>query len=542
VGLGLVGQLTAQPVRAASARAVGMDISPRRAEFARRLGTTSCADPDELEEIVHETSGGVWRRRRHLDGCRRRRQTSRTRGQRCARSSDRRRSGRPPALDPSQAVLRQGAPVTALEVVWARPLRSRLRGARTRLPYRPSPLDGAPARQLVPRRSSKRDDLTELITHEFPIERAVEAYATLSNPDRLAVMLRYGSQRPKPLRRVATHAPPPRRAGRLRVGLLGPGAFARSTLLLLLQSLDVELVGIGGRTPARAVGLARRTGAAFATADADDLLSDESIDVVVIATRRDSHASLAAQALERGKSVFLEKPLAIDDEGLARLEPLLDAGGRVVVDFNRSFAPATARVASHFGGRATEPVFVSCRVNAGYLEPDHWLRDPRTGGGRLVGEACHFVDLCSTLTGSMAESLQVVGLGRGPSSLEHDTFDLTLRYDGGSVASVSYVAVGSNELPKERIEVFGGARAAVIDDFRRVVLLPRRRGVGGRGSPGRQDKGHAGLLRASFEFFQRGGEPPIPYDRLLETTRVTFAARVSLHRRFLGAVRLDAAE
>ena len=203
------------------------------------------------------------------------------------------------------------------------------------------------------------------------------------------------------------------------MGVLGPGTFARATLLPLLRSLDVDLVGVGGRSPARAVGVARRTGAEFAAADADELLSDESIDVVVIATRHDSHANLAAEALERGKSVFLEKPLAIDEEGLARLEPLLEAGGRLVVDFNRSLAPATTRVASHIRGQSAEPLFVNYRVNAGYLEPDHWLRDPDVGGGRLVGEACHFVDLISRLAGSRLRSVQVAGLGEGPASLEH---------------------------------------------------------------------------------------------------------------------------
>jgi polar amino acid transport system substrate-binding protein len=293
---------------------------------------------------------------------------------------------------------------------------------------------------------------------------------------------------------------------------------------------------VAGRSPARAVGVARRAGAEFAAASAEEVLADDSIDVVVIATRHDSHAALAAEALEQGKAVFLEKPLAIDEKGVRLLEPLLASGARLVVDFNRSFAPAMDQLRSHFAS-VREPIFTQYRVNAGFLDPAHWLRDPDIGGGRLVGEACHFVDFCSALTRSPVVALNVVGLGDGPSTLEHDNFVLTLRYADGSVASISYIATGTPDLSKERIELIGGQRSAVVDDFRRVRLLPGRKADRPRARP--QDKGHAGLLKASFEFFRNGGDPPIPYGRLLETSQATLLAYDALSRGNQDSIALE---
>jgi predicted dehydrogenase len=534
IGLGLVGQLTAQLLRAAGARAVGIDINPERVELAGRLGTAASTMADEVEELVRETSGGHGADTVMI-----------------AVAGD---AAEP--LELAAAVARDRAIVVAVgDFPLSIPRRQfyekelQLRLSRSSGPgrydrdYEEQGLDYPigyvrwTERRLVgyflDEVGSGRIRVGDLVTHEFPIDRAVEAYAALSDPTRLAVLLRYGEEAPKGLRRVSLQAAPSRAGERLRVGLLGPGTFARGTLLPLLRSLDVDIVGVAGSSPARAVGVARRTGAEFATADPSDLLADDTIDAVVIATRHDSHAELAAQALERGKSVFLEKPLAIDEEGLARLEPLLESGARLVVDFNRSFAPATSRVVSHIGRDGSEPLFVNYRISAGFLPWDHWLRDPRLGGGRLVGEGCHFVDLGSHLVDAPLVSIDVAGLSEGPASLEHDSFALTLRYANGSIAAISYVAVGSPELSKERIEVFRGGRSAVIEDFGRVRLFP-----GGGGSnwlrPSRQDKGHAAILRVSFEFFRNGGKPPIPYDRLLETTRATFVARSALQRGVAG--------
>ena len=186
-------------------------------------------------------------------------------------------------------------------------------------------------------------------------------------------------------------------------------------------------------------------------------------------------------------------------------------------------------VAGHFAGRA-DPLHVHCRVNAGYLPEDHWLRDPAVGGGRLVGEGCHFVDLCSSIVGAPVATIAVQALGTGPRTLAGDSWVLTLTYADGSVAVIGYVASGSTRMAKERIEVHGGGRSAVIDDFRAHRLYGDARGglIRTPSALATQDKGHGAALDAALEFFRAGGDPPVPYARLLETTRVTLMARDAL--------------
>jgi predicted dehydrogenase/threonine dehydrogenase-like Zn-dependent dehydrogenase len=536
IGLGLVGQLVAQLVSAAGADAVGIDLDGARVDLARRLGAVggAVAQADDVERLVLDLTEAHGADAVILS----------------AAGKD-----RGPLELAARIVRDRGIVVAVGDIPLSVPRRPfyekelQLRVSRSYGPGRYDPdyehrgrdypigyvrwTERRLVRYFLDQVAAGRVRLDQLITNEFPIERALEAYKALSNPSRLAVLLRYPAE-PKQQRRVTVQANWTGTGARLQVGLIGPGAFARGTLIPLLKELDLDLVSVAGRSPARAVSVARRSGAAFAVTDAEEIVTDESIDVVVVATRHDSHATLAAKALENGKAVFLEKPLAIDEDGLSRLEPLLEAGGRLVVDFNRSLAPATTALASHLAGHGAEPLFLNYRVNAGYLAPDHWLRDYGVGGGRLVGEGCHFVDLCSQLVDSNLASVQVAGLGGGPKSLDGDSFALTLRYTNGSVASISYVAVGSSELEKERIEAFRGGRAAVIDDFRRVRLFPRR--LGKRLQSRRQGKGHSELVRASFRFFQDGGVPPIPYDRLLETTRATLVARDALRKRVPSAV------
>ncbi len=367
--------------------------------------------------------------------------------------------------------------------------------------------------------------LDRLVSHEFALERGEEAYAALEEPGRMAILLRHADGPLPPVESVPIAAPRRQGSGRVRIGLVGPGLFARSTLLPLLDKLDADVAAVAGGSGPRAIGAARRAGARAATTTSR-LIDDPGIDAVVIATRHDSHAPLAVGALEAGKAVFLEKPLAVDEAGLEAVTAALLVPGRLMVDFNRSLSPAAAKVRAHFAGRV-DPLVVHCRVNAGALPPEHWLRDPAVGGGRLVGEGCHFVDLCSAIVERPLAAVAVTPLGSGPTTLAHDSFVLTLTYADGSLGIVTYVATGSPRMAKERIEVLGAGRSAVIDDFRRVQLHGGR----GRAAPAvalSKDKGHRAALERFLAFAGTGGEPPIPYERLLETTRATLIARAAL--------------
>jgi len=389
--------------------------------------------------------------------------------------------------------------------------------------------------------------LSELVTHEFPVDQAKDAYEALNSEGRLAILLRYDHEADGSPRTPAVDLPAAVRAreipGSLGVGLIGPGLFARSTLLPQLAKLkDVELVAIAGRTPARALFAGRRWKARRAAANAEEVIADDAVDVVVVATRHDSHARLVARVLQRDKAVFVEKPLAIDETGLSSVRARLTDDRRLVVGFNRSLAPATAAVRSYFRD-TNSPLSLSCRVNAGFLEPSHWLHDPEEGGGRLVGEGCHFVDLCSAIVGSPLRFIQVAPLGNTPASPFGDSFTLVLGYEDGSVATVIYASGGSARMAKERVEVMGDGRSAVIDDFRRVELLGgrawRRFKRTNRSILPRRDKGHGALLSEAFGFFRDGGEPPIPYRRLVETTKATLLARDALSAGRRGPVPVE---
>jgi len=538
IGLGLVGQLVVQLAGAAGARAIGVDVRQDRVEKALALGAVAGATlgSDEVEELVRSVTAGH--------------------GADAVIVAAATKDSSPVEL--AATLARDRATVTVVGDVGLElqrgPFFEKELELRVSRSYGPGRYDSAyeseghdypigyvrwTERRLIgyffDEVAAERVRLHELVTHEFPIERAEEAYGALSEEGRMAILVRYDHPAGGPAGRaaVALRAAPPARTpgGRPRVALIGPGQFARSTLLPMLSKLEVELVGIVGRTPATALSAGRRWRAQCALTDPGELLEDESVDVVVIATRHDSHADLAIQALQRDKGVFVEKPLAIEEDQLDRVRSPLADGGRLVVGFNRSRAPATAAVRRHFRGR-TGPLLLNCRVSAGYLDPGHWLHDPKLGGGRLVGEGCHFVDLCSAIVEEPLRSVQVTPLG--PSTAPAgDSFLLVLGYEGDSVANLTYASSGSAGMAKERIEVIGGGRSAVIDDFRRVEL----RGGGGLGRsrlrrrlPARRDKGHATLLGEAMRFFAEGGTAPIPYPRLFETTRATLVARDALAR------------
>jgi predicted dehydrogenase len=517
IGLGLVGQLAAQLATAAGARVIGIDVSPERVELARSLGAVAGAGLAEAEEIVRAVSGG-----HGADGVI------------VAAASD---DSAPVVL--AAALARDRAVVSVVGDVGLdiprRPFFEKELALRVSRSYGPGRYDPGyeeeghdypigfvrwTERRLIAyfyeEVAAGRVQLEPLITHEFELAEGTQAYTALEAPGRLAILLRYPEA---PQRRVP---PAPQRApagpgGGSRVALIGPGLFAGSTLLPLLESSDARVVAVAGGSGPRALATARRVDGARVVTPEEAIAADD-VDVVVIATRHDSHAALAGAALEAGKAVFLEKPLAIDEPGLDRLRPLLEAGGRLVVDFNRRFAPATRAALARFAGRR-EPLHVGMRVNAGPLPAEHWLRDPAVGGGRLVGEGCHFVDLCRALVGSPVASLAAVGL-------PEDGFQLTLRHADDSVSTIAYVSTGTPRMPKERIEVIGAGRAVAIEDFRRVRTysgrpLLRRPAVA-------QDKGHAATLDAALSFFAGGGAPPIPYDELVETTLVTLRAREAL--------------
>jgi predicted dehydrogenase len=310
--------------------------------------------------------------------------------------------------------------------------------------------------------------------------------------------------------------------------MLGAGNFANATLLPALKKIEgVELVGIASAGGLHAQHSAKNFGFAYACSDDEQILSDPAINTVAILTRHDSHADLAVRALKAGKHVFVEKPLALTSNQLSVISDQLSENnqGLLTVGFNRRFAPLALQLAGHFAGR-TEPLFVHYRVNAGYLPPSHWTQDPGQGGGRIIGEACHFVDFITFLTDSAplsvsAQALPDNGKYRG------DNVTMTFTFADGSIGVVDYLANGDKSMPKERVEAFCGGSVAVLDDFRSLELVQDGKRKVAKGA---QEKGWTNEWRAFARAIREGGEPPIPYEQLFGVTKATFAAVESLLR------------
>jgi predicted dehydrogenase len=365
---------------------------------------------------------------------------------------------------------------------------------------------------------------SKLTTHTFDIEDGPRAYELLEAEEpSLGILLRYPDLRPAPDRVVRLPGSGRRRLSRdrVRIGVIGAGTFARTVLIPeLVRTGDVT--AIATRTGVSARATAQRFAASLATTEPEAVIESSQVDAVVIATRHNLHASLAAAALRAGKHVFVEKPMALTELELADLEAAADESGLVfMVGFNRRFAPLADQLHGALCGRG--PLLVTYRVNAGRLPRSHWTHDPIEGGGRIIGEGCHFVDFASYLCGSSPTVVSAEALG-GSSEPMEDNVAATLRFRDGSVASVVYSALGDPSLPKERVEVLGESGAGVLSDFASLTL---HQGGRSRIVEAKRDKGH-GLEIATFLSACRDGRQPWPVADMAAVTRATFAIAESV--------------
>jgi polar amino acid transport system substrate-binding protein len=379
------------------------------------------------------------------------------------------------------------------------------------------------------------DDLIELM----PVEQAQEAYARLvaAPPERPrgALVLAYdGSERDggeAALRRLATPMRTQRPRGSVsappvRIGLIGPGSFAMRVLVPALVEGGARLEVVAGGSGPSAEAAVRTFGFARTAESVEAVIGDEAVDAVVVATRHGSHSRLVRKALEAGKHVFCEKPLALTVDELTSVLDAADAGdGILAVGFNRRFAPLLRELREFVFSR-TSPIAMTYRVSAGRLPRDHWTHDLEQGGGRLIGEGSHFVDSLAFLAAAEVVGVHASGYGDPQLPLQaRDNVAVTLGFANGSVGSVLYVADGSGRVPKERVEAFSGNRTAVLDDYRSLELFgpTQKEKRGGR----TRDKGH----RSEIDAFLRGvesGEPPVALAEIANVSLAAIAAVESL--------------
>ena len=366
----------------------------------------------------------------------------------------------------------------------------------------------------------------ELITHRVLFEDSPQVYGTnLSDPDTLGIILEYPDRadaRPATNITASTSRP----VGKCGIALIGAGNFSKMTLAPALAKTSARLRYVSARTNTSAAAhIARKFGFDHASADLDAILADVEVNTVFIATRHNSHPSLVCKSLAAGKHVFVEKPLAIDIDGLKQVIDTvrMHPEQHLMVGFNRRFSPHVQKMKSLLAGRS-EPLAMTMTINAGIIPPDVWVHDPEKGGGRIIGEGCHFIDLMVYLTGCRILSVAAMHVG-GRMSTREDKMSILLSFEDGSIGTVNYFGNGNKVYPKETLEVYSEGRILKLNNFRIVE------GFGFRGfhkfRTWQMDKGHRAEVAAFVGLVEGGGTPLIPFPEIVNVTLSSIAAVTS---------------
>ncbi|MFJ5136518.1 bi-domain-containing oxidoreductase [Streptomyces sp. NPDC088707] len=538
IGLGLIGQLVVQLLTAAGVRVVGADPDPARCELAERLGAVACGDPAStaVEAAVAELTDGHGVDQVYLAAGGGSNQPVELAARLC------RDRGR--VVDIGKC---------RLDLPWNAYYEKELdvRFSRSYGPGRYDPeyeLEGRDYPIGYVRWTERRNlacfldlmargrvDVEPLVSHVADFDDAVETYRRLKDGDlkAVAVLFRYPEEKgeaPAPavtvpaVRRGGAVPAPARPAKRpVRLAFVGAGNYATSMLLPHLAGRDgVELSTVVTTTALSAANARRKFGFADATTDLDAVLGDASVDAVFVVTRHSSHAELTRKALLAGKTVFVEKPLALSEDELAGVLAAVEESGndRLQVGFNRRFAPLLQEAKTRFGAR-TGPANLRYLINAGRLQHGSWYLQQGTEGSRFAGEGGHFIDTASWLLGADPVSVYAV------STSGTDDLQVVLRYPDGSTATISYVTTGPSSFPKETLDLVADGKVLRLDDFVRASVYGSKRWVSSR-LPQARDKGQNAELAAFVKAVRTGGPMPVPLESLVATTAATLAVRAGL--------------
>ncbi|MCZ4513051.1 bi-domain-containing oxidoreductase [Streptomyces sp. ActVer] len=542
IGLGLIGQLVVQLLAAAGVRVVGADPDPVRCELAERLGAAACGDPASaaVEAAVAELTAGHGVDQVYLAAGGGTNQPVELAARLC------RDRGR--VVDIGKC---------RLDLPWNAYYEKELdvRFSRSYGPGRYDPayeLEGRDYPIGYVRWTERRNlacfldllargsvDVEPLVSHVADFDDAVETYQRLKDGDlkAVAVLFRYPEHAgeageagapvvavPAVKRAVGGVSTPARAAtSPVRLAFVGAGNYATSMLLPHLARRDgVELSTVVTTTALSAANAQRKFGFAEATTDLDAVLGDKSIDAVFVVTRHSSHAELTRQALLAGKTVFVEKPLALTEDELAGVLAAVEESGndRLQVGFNRRFAPLLQEARKRFGAR-TGPASLRYLVNAGRLQPGSWYLQQGTEGSRFAGEGGHFIDTASWLLAADPVSVYAVAASG------NEDLQVVLRYPDGSTATISYVTTGAAGFPKETLDLIADGKVLRLDDFVRASVYGPKKWVSSR-LPKARDKGQNAELAAFIKAVRTGGPMPVPLESLVATTAATLAVQAGL--------------
>ncbi len=371
-----------------------------------------------------------------------------------------------------------------------------------------------------------------LISHRFSIEKAATAYDVITGKKKetfLGVLLTYSEtvEKLESSKVVRFNAQTFNPSNNVKLGVLGAGLYANSTLLPVIKNnKDFELIGIASSGGLHAQHSGKKYGFQYATSSDDEIINDPNVNTVAILTRHDTHADLVIKALKAGKHVFVEKPLAINSVQLLAINKQLKANSQslLTVGFNRRFSPLALKLSASLSHRS-EPLHAHYRVNAGYIPLNHWTQDINLGGGRIIGEGCHFIDLITFLVGAAPVSVTAHALPDN-GKYRMDNVSMTFTFPDGSIGVVDYLASGDKSFQKERVEVFCAGQIAVLDDYRSLTIV--KDGKRSVEKLSAQDKGWKNEMQVFARAIREGGTPPIPYDQLIGVTQSTFAAVESI--------------
>lgn len=384
-------------------------------------------------------------------------------------------------------------------------------------------------------------DVKSLITERVPLKDYQQIYGDMDGLDSIASILEYPvEETAKDAEDGAKYAKKNRtislsnktfEGGRGTMAVVGAGNFTQAMILPSLKKADASIKYIVSSGGLSSTTLAKKYDVANSTTDFESVLKDAEVDGVIITTRHNLHAGMTVQALKAGKQVFVEKPLALKAEELEEIvETVEETGNTVTVGFNRRFSPHVVKMKELIG--QTGHMNVIATMNAGHIPPDVWVHDPELGGGRIIGEACHYVDLITYLTGSKVREVCMQAMGENPKE-NTDNASIFLKYENGSLGVINYFANGNKSYSKERVELYYQGKNLILDNFRKLYGYGFKSGfrLSTKILSTKQDKGHNRQFELLTKRWQEGGEPLIPFDEIVNTTRTTFAAIESLKQR-----------
>ena len=364
-----------------------------------------------------------------------------------------------------------------------------------------------------------RIDMKPLISHRYKLDDACDAYELISSGNPLGVLLEYDVAEQEATQQVVELNPsanlPAAGARPASIGFIGAGNYASSVLVPAFAATGARLKSIASATGVSSVHVGKKNGIEEATTDTNGLISDPDVDALVISTRHNSHAKQVCAGLKESKHIFVEKPLVLTRDELTEVTEVyngLEKKPLLMVGFNRRYAPHVIKIKQLLSSKSS-PISMVMTVNAGFIPADHWVHDPASGGGRIIGEACHFVDLLRFLADASIESVNAVAMD----SQCNDSVSIQLRFKNGSIGVVNYLANGSKSLAKERLEVFCNGAVLQLDNFRAL------RGYGWSGFKSdklwRQDKGQKTCTKAFVDAIASGDDSQlISFSELSEVT------------------------